>query len=633
MKKFLSIVFRFGLPVLIVGLALFAAYAITTKAQINSSSTDNGASLNISFPVPELGNCTSKDDCQNYCNDPSHMDACIAFAKSHGLMTSEEVKQSQKFAEALQGGAGPGGCTTPESCQSYCSDIANLPACLSFAKSHGINNSDISQGEKIQAYLASGGKMPGGCTSKESCEAYCGDFSHAEECYNFAKSAGIEQGPSGNGPQEGQGGPNGGMPTPEQFQKLQQLAQSGQTPGGCTSKDSCESYCSNPDHQQECMDFAVKAGFMTPEEEAQAKAAGGKGPGGCDSKESCDAFCNDPANQQTCFDFGKEHGLISQDDLKNIQQGSLRMREGIDQAPDEVKSCIETSLGTSTIQDIQSGNFMPGPDTANQMKDCFEKFGHSMNANNPFQNAPQGVISCVKDKLGDAANDVISGKSMPTPEMADSLRVCFSQMQMFGGPQGQGGFNGSSTGGMMPPPGIQNFLQSAPPEIISCIKQQLGDDFATKIQNGGGLGPDVGEKIKTCMEQFRPQMPQGQMMNQENGQFGSSSFQGNPMIPGQNLNGQMPPYPGQGGMMGSGTQYYPSPEQQQQIQQQMINQPMPYNASGTYSEYPSPPSGTEYQFQPPPTNQSAPLPPPTTSPQSLGPSPFAFILQALLGIR
>lgn len=677
----------FGSLVLLLVLGIFAAYAITTQAQTGSEPADKGPAINITFPVPELGNCKSKNDCEKYCSDASHMQACIAFAKSHGLMNDKEVAQSQKFAVAIQNGGGPGGCTSPESCRSYCSDINNLQVCLDFAKKQGIANDDIKQGEKIRAYLQAGGKMPGGCTSKESCQNYCGDFSHTQECFNFAKNAGIEQ--ERGGPQ---GGPGGGGMTAEQFQKLQQLTASGQTPGGCTSKDSCESYCSNSEHQKECLDFAIKVGFMTADQAQKIQASGGKGPGGCDSQSSCQTYCNDPTHQQECIAFGKEHGLISQDEANRIQQGSTRMREGIDEAPEGVKSCIKTSLGTSTIQNIESGSFMPGPGIVDQMKDCFDKFGHSMNPNNAFQNAPPQVQSCIKDKLGNSFNDIISGKTMPTPEMADSLRVCFSQIKMFG--PGQGGFNGSSTGGMMaPPPGIENFLQSAPPEIQACLKQQLGTDFQAKIKNGGGMGPDMGEKIKNCMMQFRPQIP-GQMMNEEReneneGRFGSSTFPKPPMMPNgrNNFNGQMPPYPGPGQMMGgygSGTQgNYPMPYNQggqmmggygsgtPQIPSQagpmmggfssstpgsypmmpynnpngpsgygsgtpynqpMMNQSMPYN-SGANPQYqnPPPPSGSTAPPPPPPgTTQS-----PTTTHSSL-PSPFAFliqILQSFLGIR
>src|SRR3989338_391085 len=51
----------------------------------------------ITFPVPELGNCTSKEQCKTYCDDPANHDSCIAFAESHGLMSKEEVKIAREI--------------------------------------------------------------------------------------------------------------------------------------------------------------------------------------------------------------------------------------------------------------------------------------------------------------------------------------------------------------------------------------------------------------------------------------------------------------------------------------------------------------------------------------------------------
>ena len=59
----------------------------------------------VTFPVPELGNCTSKEQCKTYCDDPINHNSCISFAESHGLMNEEEVK----IARAIGTQKGPGG--------------------------------------------------------------------------------------------------------------------------------------------------------------------------------------------------------------------------------------------------------------------------------------------------------------------------------------------------------------------------------------------------------------------------------------------------------------------------------------------------------------------------------------------
>ena len=214
----------------------------------------------ITFPVPELGNCADKSDCRAYCDDAAHMESCIAFGQKHGLINETEAKRAQGFAKALKSGDGPGGCASQNECNNYCSSLDHLEQCLDFAKSNNINDRHVAEGEKILKHMQQGGKTPGGCSSKENCQAYCGDFSHAKECYEFAKAAGIEQG----GDSETGPGDSGNNPTPEQLEKLAELTQKGETPGGCTSKDSCQAYCGEPGHGEECVAFGVKAGFIRP---------------------------------------------------------------------------------------------------------------------------------------------------------------------------------------------------------------------------------------------------------------------------------------------------------------------------------------------------------------------------------
>ena len=67
----------------------------------------------IVFPVAELGNCESEQECKSYCDDPTNMRACITFAKEHNLMTDKEVELAEKFSDSLEMGGGPGDCASP----------------------------------------------------------------------------------------------------------------------------------------------------------------------------------------------------------------------------------------------------------------------------------------------------------------------------------------------------------------------------------------------------------------------------------------------------------------------------------------------------------------------------------------
>ena len=445
-------------------------------------------------------------------------------------MNGEEIARSEKFALQVKAGGGPGGCNSPATCKAYCGELSNMDECVQFAGEHNFKGQEYEQGKKIASFLKSGGKMPGGCTSRATCQAYCGDFSHAEECFAFAEKAGIAQ---ARGDESGSDG-EGRIPTPEQFKKLSELAQKGETPGGCKNKNECMAYCRTAGHFEECTAFGQRVGFIGKDEAERIKKFQGKGPGGCNSPESCHAYCNDEANRETCFKFAEENGLIPKEELKRMKEGWVRMRQGLENTPPEVKECLGTTLGPSIIEDIQSGKLVPGPDVGERMRGCFEKFGGRHDPKKVFEEAPEGTRACLKEKLGDTYESISSGKTEPTPETGDTFRVCFEQMrfeqggfgggerrtgQGFGGDQGQGAEK------------LQGFLRSAPREVASCLKERLGDEFE-KLESGASKPtPELSEKMHACFEQFRPEKPRliGPPIE------GDDKHQGIPGIPGRGM--------------------------------------------------------------------------------------------------
>ena len=505
--------------VLGVSFAVLLALGMIGGATLYAQENTEGQA-GVTFPVAELGGCADKAACKAYCDDGEHMDECVAFAQAHGLMNKEEADRSTKFAATVKAGNGPGGCTSPLSCKAYCEDLTHLDECMSFAEKNDFKGEEYKQGKQMSAYLKQGGKMPGGCTSRQSCEAYCGDFSNAEECFTFAKKAGIED---GVGDQKNNGGSRGApddrVPTPEQFKKLSELAKNGETPGGCTSKDSCDAYCHVDEHFDECAAFGEKVGFMSKEEGEQVRKMRTEGgPGGCKSPDACRVFCDNEANRETCFKFAEENGLIPPEELARMKEGMIRMRQGIQNAPEEVQACLKTVLGENVLLDLQSGKFVPGPEIGEKMRTCFEKFGGSHDPRDILKNAPPKVEACLKEKLGENFAQAIDGKTEPTSEAADTFRMCFQEMQFeqqgWGNdPQGMEGTMGRGQGGPMngegamqkPDPDMfKQFLRSAPPEVVACIKEQLGED-AAKIESGELIPtPEVGQKLHTCFGQFRP---------------------------------------------------------------------------------------------------------------------------------
>lgn len=238
---------------------------------------------NISYPVPELGNCQSQQDCDTYCSSVDHMESCITYAEAHGLMTQEEITKARTILPLLVSGQTPGGCQSEQACNDYCNNQNNLNECVDFAVRIGEMSA-----EEAQIVKSTGGRGPGNCNSDSACKSYCQDSSHTEECINFALQHGLM--------------------SQEEADTIRKTGL-GPGPGGCEGKPECENYCNAPEHQIECLQFGKDHGLIDAEEADLAIAAGGT------DRETFDRFCNQNLeNWQRCTDLWVKKGAMTQSD-------------------------------------------------------------------------------------------------------------------------------------------------------------------------------------------------------------------------------------------------------------------------------------------------------------------------------
>ncbi len=486
MKKFEKL-----FPILILIFGMVASISVLAQTEevglSNEDEIEVKVKIQVTYPIAELGGCNNKSECKAFCDKSENIESCVAFAQSRGLINQADADRAQKFSRSLKSGSTPGGCTTPASCKAFCSDLTNIEACTAWAEKSGIKDKHLDEAKKIQGYLKTGGLMPGGCTSESSCRTYCENFDHADECSTFAEKVGLNVRDGENGPPP---------------RKVFELMKSGKTPGGCRSKDACEAYCQSESHFEECVAFAEEAGFMKKEEAELARKSGGKGPGGCRGRE-CETYCNDESRQEECFKFAEERGLIPKEELKRAKEGFVRMKAGIENAPPEVSQCLKSSLGNNIIEDIQSGKLTPGRQVGERVRECFERFGARQDAAGLFKNVPPEVSSCLSEK-GIDIEKVKTGEAEFTPEMGDTIRVCFQAAQL----SRPGGFGSVGPGGDPGSPGgpsnLGGFLRSAPPEVTDCLRGALGDQFEKLKSGEPPTDPAIGEKIRGCFSEFRP---------------------------------------------------------------------------------------------------------------------------------
>ncbi len=252
---------------------------------------------NISYPIAELGNCESQDACFAYCGEPTHYDACMAFAEANQILEEEEIQEYKEMQEIVAQG-GPGGCTSQATCEAYCGDLNNMQECLAFAEEHGLMEvEELEEARKVQSALDAGYSMPGGCTSEATCETYCSQPGNMDECLSFAQAAGFMS-----------------EEEVEEARQVMTIMQSGNSPGGCQNQEECEAYCQDEANREECVAFAVEAGFMTQEEAEMMGTRDGEtmeefvGPGGCSDEQSCRTYCEQEQNREECGAFFGDDG-------------------------------------------------------------------------------------------------------------------------------------------------------------------------------------------------------------------------------------------------------------------------------------------------------------------------------------
>lgn len=296
-------------------LFLFVAVLLFAKLSFAQTSSQSAAAVTLSFPIAALGNCLSTQDCKTYCDDPTHVDACVAYAKAHGFY-KESALDSEKET-ILADAKVTLGCDSLDSCRSFCQQSANATACSAFAQKHNLRGG---QQNLNNVTLQKAGQVLG-CTSVDSCRAFCENTANKDKCAAFAKENHLRGGDETVGP------------------------------GGCTSESSCKTFCANPNNFQTCSHFVS-------EHEASDSAKPFTGPGGCTSEDSCKSFCNQNSTVCNLNPAGREAAMSATGEAH--MEGELRKGpSGVLQRPQE-GSNVAGSSGEST----------PRPDQVCHDKGC-----------------------------------------------------------------------------------------------------------------------------------------------------------------------------------------------------------------------------------------------------------------------
>ena len=167
-------------------LFLILPFVALTAAALAASPFD------ISYPIADLGDCGSQQECKAYCDDSTNQEQCQLWAENNGFAPKRETpvsgardREREKIDEEALASA-PGGCVSPRECDAYCRIEENLNECLDYSVKYGYATAE--EADKIRAKAARGG--PGGCKSETECNTYCRNPQNARECMAFVVKEG-----------------------------------------------------------------------------------------------------------------------------------------------------------------------------------------------------------------------------------------------------------------------------------------------------------------------------------------------------------------------------------------------------------------------------------------------------------
>lgn len=349
------------------------------------------AETNIQFPVQELGDCASEEACRSYCDNSANIERCLTFAEKNSMMSSEEVAEARKFAAI---GSGPGGCTSKDSCESYCDNAANIRECISFAEKNGFMSGDeLKEAKQIIRALDSGASLPGGCTNERSCDSYCSDEANILECVTFAEAAGfISAEEASMARKTGGKGPGGCRgreceafcSNPDNGEVCYNFAlehglMDPEMEKG--SRDFMDSLRNAPPEVKACIESElgdtsrVFPGPRTgaklrdcyeqfgrpPQDEGMMRT----GPGGCSSREECDAYClanplecrpegGSEMEQQYHENYTEYNSSQQQMEQVQYQEGQRTQTEQVEQIQTEQIREVEQGDETSLIEQFMA---------------------------------------------------------------------------------------------------------------------------------------------------------------------------------------------------------------------------------------------------------------------------------------
>jgi len=128
----------------------------------------------VTFPIVELGNCASVQECMSFCNKEENHDACQAFGKKKALIQGDtEQDRLLNDAKTMLD------CDSKSTCSAFCQNPANRPKCQEFFQKEGLTQPHETARSKYP-YVTQA------CTNPDSCRTFCQNPANKQQCDSYS---------------------------------------------------------------------------------------------------------------------------------------------------------------------------------------------------------------------------------------------------------------------------------------------------------------------------------------------------------------------------------------------------------------------------------------------------------------
>lgn len=332
----------------------------------------------------------------------------------------------------------------------------------------------------------------GNCTDKASCKAYCDDSENHDACMAFAEARGFVK-----------------KEQAEKYRSFAAIVKDKGGPGGCTNHKECRAYCSTAEHADECIAFAEKVGELKGEDLARAKKMAQamkerNTPGGCNSQESCRAYCSTEEHASECIAFAEKHNFASQKELALMRKIANEGGPGGCKSPRECAAFCNQKGNTEACFAFAKEHGLISEEQVTRIK---EGVAHVRIG---IADAPPEIRTCLKAHVSDEQlAQIEAGNFAPSSELGEKMRGCFER-------------NASAMKKR-----LESQFKNPSEDLRRCIAEATGNTTGVDSLVRGEVPktPETAEKIRACVEQFRPALTRpASDRPQSNSRRGDSAF-------------------------------------------------------------------------------------------------------------